>query len=500
MRASDATPRRVAALRGLAIACVAALVVLGCGGKGIDTSATGATPGGTTVVAADCSQARLKQAVLDTARQWYLFPETLPASIDPAAYPSVGAFLDALTAQARAEGKDRFFSGTTSIATENLLLQGTTAGFGFTLLERAAPAGVAVAQVFAGSPAADAGFARGDELLAIGSSEATLQPIAQVLASSGGLDEAIGPSTAGVVRALRWRTLAGAERTATLTKRSFDLDAVPSANLRVLARADGSKVGHLTFRSFVADPVGSNQVANLQALRDAFARFRAEGVRDVIIDLRYNGGGLVSIAQLLLDLLAGDRAGQVAFETRYNAQQSARNEFTRLAGQPQTIPALRVAFVVTERTASASELVVNSMLPYARVAIIGTRTFGKPVGQLAFDISACDFRLRLVAFKSVNRDGNGEYFQGLPYPAFSAAGGSACAASDDLTRQPGDPQEAMTAAALGWLGSASGSCPGAAISAIPATATAEAGSALELREAAPRGSGDPLRDYLPGTF
>ena len=480
------------------LGCAATLLLAACGGKGIDTSSAGTTTG-TTTTTVDCSQARLKQAVLDTARQWYLFPESLPASIDANAYASVGAFLDALTAQARAEGKDRFFSGTTSIATENLLLQGTTAGFGFTLLERSAPVGVAVAQVFAGSPAGDAGFARGDALLAIGTSEATLQPIEQVLASGGGLEEAIGPSTAGVVRALRWRTLAGVVRAATLTKRSFDLDAVPAANLRVLTLADGSKVGHLTFRSFVSDPVtGNAQLANLQALRDAFARFRTEGVRDVIIDLRYNGGGLVSIAQLLLDLLAGDRAGQVAFETRYNAQQSARNELTRLAAQSQGIATLRVAFVVTDRTASASELVINSMLPYARTAIIGSRTFGKPVGQLAFDVSACDFRLRLVAFKSVNRDGAGDYFQGLPYGAFSAAGGAACAAGDDLTRQPGDPQEGMTAAALGWLGSPTGSCPGAAIAATDDGVSAA--RMLESRDERVGAAGEPLREYLPGTY
>lgn len=255
--------------------------------------------------------------MLDTTRQWYLFPELLPANPDPAAFATVDDFLNALTAEARAQGKDRLFSSTTSIALENQLLQGQAAGFGFTLLEQAAPAAVAVGQVFAGSPAADAGFTRGDTLLAIGTSETTLQPIAQVLASAGGLDEAIGPSTSGLVRALRWRTLAGLERTATLTKRSFGLDAVPAASVRVLTLANGTRVGHLTLRSFVTDALGTGQVADLAALRAAFARFRAEAVHDVVIDLRYNGGGLVSIAALLLDLLAGEQAGQVAFETRY---------------------------------------------------------------------------------------------------------------------------------------------------------------------------------------
>jgi carboxyl-terminal processing protease len=472
--------------------------VLGCGGKGIDTAPTATTPGTTT--SADCSATRLNQAVLDTARQWYLFPETLPASIDPAAYATVGAFVNALTAQARAEDKDRFFSGVTSIATENALLQGTTAGFGFTLLESASPAGVTVAQVFAGSVAADAGFVRGDALLEIGASPTTLQSIEQILATTGGLEQVIGPSTVGIVRTLRWRTLAGDTRTATLTKRSFELDAVPAANVRLLTLANGNRVGHLTFRSFVSDPVSTGGSANLAALRAAFAQFGAAGVRDVVIDLRYNGGGLVSIAELLLNLLAGDRAGQVSFETRYNAQQAARLETVRLAPQTQTLPTLRVAFIVTDRSASASELVVNSMAPYARTAIIGTRTFGKPVGQLAFDVAACDFRLRLVAFKSVNRDGDGDYYQGLPYAGFTRAGGVSCRASDDLTRQPGDPLEGMTAEALVWLASPTGACSAAAIAAADGPTAADGEGSSKLRLPLPSSPQDALRSYLPGTF
>lgn len=482
-----------ARLRTLLLATVATLVLPGCGGKGIDTSPA---PGGGT----DCGAARLNSAVLDTARQWYLFPELLPANPNPAAYASVDEFLNVLTAEARAQGKDRFFSSTTSIAQENQLLQGQTAGFGFTLLERASPAGVAVGQVFAGSPAADVGFARGDELLAIGESEATLQPISQVLTAAGGLEGAIGPSTSGLVRALRWRSASGVQRTATLSKRVFGLDAVPAASVRVLTLAGGARVGHLTLRSFVTDPVVSGQAADLAALRAAFARFRSDGVRDVVIDLRYNGGGLVSIAALLLDLLAGDRAGQVAFETRYNAQQAARLETQRLATQPETLPALRVAFVVTDRTASASELVINALAPYAQTAIIGSRTFGKPVGQLAFDIAACDFRLRLVAFRSVNRNGDGDYYGGLPYPGLARSGGVACAASDDLAHEPGDPQEGMTAEALAWIGSPTGQCGGGTIAAAASSAGPGDGPATARQAIWPSAARGLLQYYLPGTY
>jgi C-terminal processing protease CtpA/Prc len=475
----------------LAAACTA-LLLGACGGKGIDAPASGSGNG-----SSDCTQARLKDAVLQTTREWYLFPETLPASIDPTPYATVGEFLDALTASARAQGRDRYFSATTSIATETQLLQGQSAGFGFTLLEHANPAGVVVAQVFESSAAADAGFARGDELLAIGTSAADLQPIEQVLASSAGLNGAIGPATSGISRVLRWRNLAGTISERTVTKRDFNLNAVPASGVRLLTLPDGTTVGHLTFRSFVSDAVASGQPADLAALRAAFAQFAALGVRNVIIDLRYNGGGLVSIAELVLNLLAGDRADQIAYSTRFNSSKTAQQETRRLARQPQTVGTLRIAFVVSDRTASASELVINSMAPYARTAIIGSRTYGKPVGQSAFDVAACDFRLRLVTFKSVNRDEDGDYFQGIPYAGFTRAGGVACASTDDLAHVPGDPLERMTADALAWLGSPTGSCSGTAIAKAPGTTdAAKAESPISM----PSRPVNTLQFYLPDTW
>jgi C-terminal processing protease CtpA/Prc len=482
--------RRLVTLIGTAL-CTAALLVA-CGGKGIDTPASGTGTGST-----ECTQARLKDAVLATTREWYLFPETLPASIDPTPYATVGEFLDALTANARAQGRDRYFSATTSIAAETQLLQGQSAGFGFTLFEHANPAGVVVAQVFESSAASDAGFARGDELLAIGTSAADLQPIAQVLASGAGLNGAIGPATPGISRVLRWRNLAGTIFERTLIKRDFNLDVVPASGVRILSLPDGTRVGHLTFRSFVSDPVASGQPADLAALRAAFAQFAAQGVRNVIIDLRYNGGGLVSIAELVLNLLAGDQAGQVAYSTRFNSSKTAQQETRRLVRQPQTVGTLRIAFVVTDRTASASELVINSMAPYARTAIIGSRTYGKPVGQSAFDVAACDFRLRLIAFRTVNRDDDGDYYQGLPYTGFTRAGGVACASTDDLAHLPGDPLERMTADALAWLGSPSGSCSGAAIAKTSgATEAAKSGQPAYL----PSRPATALQYYLPDTW
>jgi C-terminal processing protease CtpA/Prc len=475
--------------RSLGIMSLAALLVAGCGGKGAGTGS------GQPVGADACSATNQKQFTLNVAREWYLFTDLLPATVDLNAFPTATALLDSLTATARAQQRDRFFSFITSIQSEQALLSsGQTAGFGVQTLVRSATSQVFFAEVFEGSAAAAAGLARGDELLAVGTSAANLQSVATLLATPGGLSNALGPSTAGTARTLRWRTLGGQEITREIVKRDFTIEPVPQAQVRLIQRPGLSPVGHLTLRTFIS-------TADAQ-LRTAFATFRQNNVRDVIIDLRYNGGGLVSTAELLLNLLAGNQANQVSYETRFNPAKTSSQQTVRLQTLAETIPTLRIAFVTTGLSASASELVINSMVPYAQVAIIGERTSGKPVGQFAFDIPACDVRLRLVTFKSVNRSGSGDYFTGLPYAPYTSAGGSACSAPDDLTRLPGNGAESMTAAALNWINS--GSCTsviaddgGATVAGTPVAAAVQLSTGLQPLNAE---RVNELQTLLPGAW
>jgi hypothetical protein len=197
--------------------------------------------------------------------------------------------------------------------------------------------------------------------------------------------------------------------------------------------------------------------------------FRTEGVTQIILDFRYNGGGLVSVAEVLGDLLGADKTGQVFSRTVFRDSQSSFNE-TRLFGtEQQALAATKIAVIGTGGTASASELVANAFIPFLgnNIALVGSDTFGKPVGQIARDRSACDDRLRVVAFRSVNADGQGDYYSGL-----ADVMPRTCAAQDDFLNPLGDPSEASVAAALDFL--AGRSCT--AISAAPG-ATATAGQA-----------------------
>lgn len=434
--------------RATSIAVLAALLA-SCGGGGGSSAPIGGTPAPapsptpSPTPTATCSLTSRQQWAEAQLREWYLFPETLPASLSPAGYSSVQAFIDALTATARAQNKDRFFTYITSIAEENAYLNsGASAGFGVRLQYDTAASRVYVIEAFEGAPALAAGIDRGDEITAIGTSPSTLQDVSAIFASQGsnGIQEALGPSTAGVSRTLRVSGPAGT-RTVTISKAEYSLTPVSSRYGAKILNDGARKIGYINLRTFISS-------AN-QPLSNAFADFRAQGVTDLIIDFRYNGGGLISTAELIGDLLGRNRLASEIFSiTAFRPEKSSNNSTRFFQSRSESVAPTRIAFITTGASASASELVINSMRPYLgdNVALIGANTFGKPVGQIALDRSACDDRLRVVALASRNSANFGDYYTGLA-PVMSRT----CSASDDYTRPLGDAQEGMIRTAIDFI-------------------------------------------------
>jgi C-terminal processing protease CtpA/Prc len=426
------------------------MVLSACGGGGgggsgsvVTPPPTGAAPTPTPTVSASCTLRARQDWVAAQLNEWYLFPETLPAGLNPAAYTSVDDYLDALTATARGQGRDRYFTYLTSIAEETAYYtSGSSAGFGFRLSYDSAAGRVFVAEAFEGTPALNAGIDRGTEIVAIGTNAGDLRTVSAIMASSGatGVTEALGPATAGTTRVLRVTDAAGT-RDLTVAKADYSLTPVSSRYGAKILDDGGRKIGYVNLRTFIetADP----------ALRSAFAQFKAAGVTQVIVDLRYNGGGLVSIAQLMGDLMGANRASSDVFDyMAFRPEKSAQNETRFFQPKAESIAPTRIAFIGTGGTASASELVVNAFIPYlhANAGLIGTNTYGKPVGQIAIDRAACDDRLRVVAFATQNAARQGNYFNGL-----AGTVEASCRAGDDVAYPLGDPREASTKAALDFL-------------------------------------------------
>ena len=432
----------------LSVALISLLAACGGDGSGGSGGFTGtsptSTPGTSTPAptTASCSLSSRKQWVLGQLNEWYLFPTLLNTSVNAGSYGDVQSYIDALVAPARAQSKDRYFTYITSIAEENAYYDsGASAGLGVRLSFDGSNGQLFVAEAFEGAPALAAGLDRGTEIVAIGTSANSLQTVSGLYASGGSaaLNDALGPNDVGVTRVFQIRDDAGT-RTVTVTKTEYEIDPVsPRYGAKVIDDG-GKKVGYVNLRNFIgpADP----------QLRAAFDMFRKQAVTNVVVDLRYNGGGLISIAELMGDLMAANRVGQIFSYTTFRDSKAENNESYAIRSRSEAITAMKIAFIGQSGTASASELVINGFVPYlgTNMALVGGNTYGKPVGQIGLDQPSCDDRLRVIALKVENSQHDGEYFTGLANTVPVT-----CRASDDIDYQLGDPREAMLSTALDFL-------------------------------------------------
>jgi carboxyl-terminal processing protease len=356
--------------------------------------------------------------VLGLMQQAYLWHEDMPER-DPLAYESPAK----LVADLRVE-HDRWSRVSDKSRSDALFQEGKVVGLGFRT-RRDADGRVVVATVDDDTPAAAAGLQRGDVIQAIAGL------LTERIDDESRWGEIYGESEPGVAVELRIERQDGEVMEVELVKDWIAIDTVPET--RVLER-DGHVVGYLAFSTFVE--------TSKAALDHAFAEFRRAGVREVVVDVRYNGGGLISVARHFMHLLAGGVAeGEVAYRVRYNDHFADENDERELLRLSQTLPRVdHVVFITTGSTLSASELLINAVAPHVRVSIVGRTTGGKPVGSRHF--SFCDKLAAPITFRLLNADDEGDYYDGLP---------PACEAPDDFSYELGDEREGSLAVALHLL-------------------------------------------------
>ncbi|MEP6927710.1 MAG: S41 family peptidase [Ginsengibacter sp.] len=199
----------------------------------------------------------------------------------------------------------------------------------------------------------------------------------------------------------------------------------------------GSKtIGYFVFNSFLGD---TGKISN--DLQRVINNFSSQNVSDVIVDLRYNGGGYISVQEKLADYLAPASAnGNVMMKETYNDKHQNYNT-TLYFRKTGPLNLNHILFIVTQSTASASELLINNLKPFMDVKLIGpSKTDGKPVGF--FPISAGDWYVFPVSFRSENSLGQGGYFNGIDIDSEVA---------DGLDKNWGDPAEASLAKAIKYI-------------------------------------------------
>jgi len=405
-----------------------------------------------------CTEKDKKDFVTLIANEFYLWYDEM-ADVDSEDFATAQAYLDALTAPLAVDKRDDGFSFlTTQKADDERYSAGAYIGFGFRYGFDAF-GGFFFADVFQNGPTGRAGFSRGDEVLAIDIGNGRgYETIDELIGRNVSSLELFGPSEIAVERGFRVRKPTGEVIEKVIAKGELTTPplAVPPT---LIARDGNSPVGYLHLRSFIS-------TANSE-LDEAIALFRRNGVTDLVVDFRYNGGGLLGVADRLLDLLGGLVAeGRLSFLLSFNDKQRENNAGAYFRPLANTMEPLRIAFITTNGTASASELVINGLAPHIDVVIIGDDTYGKAVGQEPFDQgrvdlwarygvapttlekwSQCDTRTRLVTFEIVNGEGDGGYYTGLVDTGRFVF----CPAADDITRNFDDPKEASLSAALGWL-------------------------------------------------
>ena len=263
---------------------------------------------------------------------------------------------------------------------------------------------------------------RGDKLLEINHQPITAERLTQA-------SQALGEET--TFRLLR----AGKELEVSVTPQAYSFKVSEGKVLTVGTK----KVGYLRFDSFTG-----SAVAEFESI---FTQFHDAGVDELIIDLRYNGGGSVTTASLLLDNITRDYPQKEQFYMDWNSHYQYNNSRYYFAEQSEQdgneLAMDRVFFLVTEQSASASELVISSLIPYlgdSHVITIGSDTHGKPVGMSGAVYQ--DHYYFLINFFVQNSAGNHSSFDGIAVT---------CEAQDDLTHLRGDANETMLKTALSYI-------------------------------------------------
>lgn len=247
------------------------------------------------------------------------------------------------------------------------------------------------------------------------------------------INQLLGANEIGVSNTFVFIDPEGLEVEMTLAKQEVIINTVLH---REVLEAGNRKVGYLAFKNFITP--------SLKELDEAVEFFNSHegGIDDLILDMRYNGGGQTSVANYLAGLIGGQHLKGEPF-AKYIFNDKRKNEnFTDLFNPPaQSLNLDRLITIATRGTASASEMVINGLRPYMDVYIVGNDTYGKPMGMNAWfwgDLYA----FVPVTFKYANAEDFGDFFDGLPADAF---------ANDDITRAFGDPQEASLREALHFI-------------------------------------------------
>jgi C-terminal processing protease CtpA/Prc len=362
--------------------------------------------------------------------------------------------------------KDQYHFTYDSLEWKQLSQSGIAVGYGvqWVLLQSAAPRKIVVAFVESNSPASAAGLARGAEIITADGVDVMNGSDTETL------NNAFFPADASQSHSFEVLDQ-GSSTPRSITMTPTEITKDPVQNVDVITTANGA-VGYLTFNDHIATAE--------QELIDAVTFLKNSNVTDLVLDLRYNGGGYLDIANEMAFMIAGPNStsGRTFSLQQFNDKHPSINPVTGQALNPRTfhdraqgfsasqgiaLPYLglsKVYVLTTSNTCSASEAIINGLRGIdIEVIQIGSTTCGKPYGFYGLD--NCGTTYFTVQFKGVNAKGYGDYSDGFSPSNLATVEGEpvpGCAVDDDFSKALGDPNEAMLSAALAYRANP-GTCP-----------------------------------------
>jgi len=326
---------------------------------------------------------------------------------------------------------------------------------------------IVIALVEAGSPAANAGIMRGTRILEVDGARVS-DGDANTL-NAGLFPDGAGESHTFVVQDV------GSTETRTVSLTSAIVESIPVHTTKVETLGSGETVGYMLFNTF-----GTRSAE--EGLFTAFQDFESQGVDNLVLDLRYNGGGFLTISAELGYMIAGNNSTNRTYETLvFNDKHptfdpvtgeritpapfySTAQGFSINSGTPLPTLNLDTVYILSSgSTCSASESLINGLQGIdVNVVLIGTTTCGKPYGFYATD--NCGTTYFTIQFRGENDKGFGDYADGFsPFEGQTTTGEpvDGCILSDDFNNPLGDTNEALFDAAISQI--ETGACPATAV-------------------------------------
>ena len=445
------------------------------------------TPGNTgtgTTTAIDL----IRDSIYLYSNEDYLWNTQLPsyASFNPRSFNSGGDFvslqneMNALSQYAinPATGKpyeySKFNPGVAKYSfiddgTETGALNGNKSDYGFDYgyqLVAVNTVKIYILYVYPGSSAASQGLTKGCEITAVnGNSNISYDGSGYGTGSGTHNNTVYNAIFNSTTLTMTVNKLNGTSATVTLANTAYTVN--PVLKDTVLDGGTGHKIGYLAFNTFTSD-------ANADPKLDtAFMKFSSNGVTDLIVDLRYNGGGFVSTAEHLDNLIVPPGNAGLMYSTYYNSNltgghdpllkkqvyNDGQGQYTLADVIAQLVStntvnfskagnlnAKRVFFMVGPNTASASELTINNLRPLMDVQLVGDTTYGKPVGFFGLNIGK--YIMYNPQFSTQNSAGQGGYFAGMTP---GVGGYNGYQTYDDYAYDFGDPNDPMLASIINYV-------------------------------------------------